>query len=338
MLKKVMAIGLALSMLLCLAACSKQPASVETTTSQSSAPEPSPTPDPRTMPEYHSTDAVRERGVLTISVNGSAKLIYPIPDDPETYGELAGTWAGYIPELCRRIAEELGVEAEFVTYDTLEEELQAVVDGEVEFAAGNFVINEERLAIYEMTDRFDVWEEAGDEVFLSTHPLPWPERDEKEKEAGSVSASASASAAEPEPREMIQSEEDLHNARIGVLKGSVQVKNVAAQYPGAELHELPTNAAILEAAIAGEVDACVFTTFDRDFADQIVQAILDGDVAQCDYRVAVTDSLGNGFILMKGNEDLCQSINAIIAQLMQSGWLNECYEAEMVKASERGII
>ena len=73
-------------------------------------------------------------------------------------------------------------------------------------------------------------------------------------------------------------------------------------------------------------------------ADQIVQAILDGDVAQCDYRVAVTDSLGNGFILMKGNEDLCQSINAIIAQLMQSGWLNECYEAEMVKASERGII
>ena len=35
-------------------------------------------------------------------------------------------------EVCRRIAEELGVEVEFVEYATLEAQLQAVTDGDVD--------------------------------------------------------------------------------------------------------------------------------------------------------------------------------------------------------------
>ena len=297
-------------------------------------PTPEPAPDPRTTPEYHFTGAVQERGVLTISMSSNSKLTYIIPDDPEKYGELAGTRDGYIPEMCRRIAEELGVKVEFVECKTLEAQLQAVVDGEVDLAANNFMINEERLAVYEMTDDFNVTEIEGDEVFLSTNPQPWlpPETEEN------ASETEEEVPAEPEPREMIQSEEELAHARIAVLKGSVQVLNTARQYPEAELHQLADNDEILQALVDGQVDAAVFTTYDRAFADKIVEAILDGTVAQCEYEIVPSDSQGSGLILMKGNEELCQSINEIISELMESGWLVECFYKEEAEAVERGII
>ncbi len=55
--------------------------------------------------------------MLTVGVSGNSKTCYVIPDDPEKYGELVGTRAGNVPEVCRRIAEELGVKVEFVGTD-----------------------------------------------------------------------------------------------------------------------------------------------------------------------------------------------------------------------------
>ena len=138
-------------------------------------------------------------------MSSSSKTTYIIPDDPEKYGELAGTRDGYISEMCRRIAEELGVEVEFVEYETLEAQLQAVTDGDVDIAADNFVINEERLAIYEMTDDFSVTDIEGDEVFLSTDPQPWL----PPKESDSDSKLDEETHAEPKDRDMIQNEDEL---------------------------------------------------------------------------------------------------------------------------------
>lgn len=343
MSKKIMALVLTLSMLLCFTACGNKADSNETDTSQSNSNETSeivpasePEPDPETTPEYHFTEAVQERGVLTVGVSGNSKTCYVIPDDPEKYGDLAGTRAGNVPEVCRRIAEELGVEVEFVEYATLEAQLQAVTDGDVDLAADNFTITEERLALYEMTDDFNVREIEGDEVFLSTNPQPWlPPEEETE---ASSSETEDEAPVEPEPREMIQSEEELAHARIAAVKGSVQATNTAEQYPEAELHLLPDNKSILEALIAGEVDAGVFSMIDRAFADQIVQAIVDGNVAQCGYEVVTPDFRGYGLVLMKENEKLCQSINEIIAELKESGWLLECFDTEEAKAVERGIV
>ena len=345
MSKKVTAIVLALSILFCFTACGNKADSNESDTSQNGAVassegipsgEPEPEPDPKTMPEYHFTEAVQERGVLTVGVSGNSKTCYFIPDDPEKYGELVGTRAGNVPEVCRRIAEELGVEVEFVEYATLEAQLQAVADGDVDLAADNFTITEERLALYEMTDDFNVREIEGDEVFLSTNPQPWlPLEEETEESSPETEDEAPV---EPEPREMIQSEEELAHARIATVKGSVQAANIAKLYPEAELHLLPDNQSILEALAAGEVDAGVFSMIDRAFADEIVEEIVDGNVAQCGYEVATPDFRGYGLVLMKGNEKLRQSINDIIADLKESGWLLECYNTEEAKAAERGII
>ena len=43
----------------------------------------------------------------------------------------------------------------------------------------------------------------------------------------------------------------MGHARIAVLKGSVQAKNAAEQYPEAELYELSDNDEILEALSPG---------------------------------------------------------------------------------------
>ena len=302
-------------------------------------PEPVPTPVSKTEPAYHFTDQIQERGVLIVggAVNNAASYI--IPDDPETYGELAGTRDGYVLAVCRRIAEELGVEVECIEYENLEALLQAVVDGDVDLASGTFVITEERLALYEMTDRFDVVNEEGYVIYFSTNPEPWlPPEEALEADSDSDADPDEEIPIEPEPREMIQSEEELVHARIAIVNGSVQGDHTAKQYPEAELYPLASNEEVLEALATGQVDAGVFTSYIQEFQDQIVEAIYEGTIVISGYSVENLDFHGQGMILMKGNEELCQTINEILGDLMESGWLTECYKAEEIKAVERGII
>ena len=262
-------------------------------------------------PAYHATSAVQGRGVLTVAVSGQSRTTYKIPDDPDKYGDLAGTWDGNVPEMCRRIAQELGVEAEFVEYASVEAQLNAVASGEADLAAENFVHTAERLATYEMTDSFLLGEIGGDEVFLSAKPV-----------SGS----------------RIRKEADLKVARIGVVKGTVQVRYTTLQYPKATVVELADNQAVLDAIASGQVQAGVFTMFDKNFAALVVDQIIANKVVQCSYTVKDPTLKGVGLILMKGNWDLCHSINAILCDLRESGWLASCYKTEEKESVERGII
>ena len=293
MFKKVISLAMALSMLLGLSAWAGAAA-----------------PADKSDPAYHSVEAIQERGVLTVSVSGNSTLNYLIPDDVKKYGDLAGTRDGSVPELCREIARALGVELKFVEYKTMAEQLQAAASGEVDLAADNFLINKERLALYEMTDSFDVINISGDKVFLSTKP-----------------ASGNR----------VRSEADLTRARIAVVKATAQATNTAIQYPGAELLELADNQAVLDALVKGEADAGVFTAFDNAFAEKINQAIARGTVAQCGYMIHLPDYRGFGLILMKGNRNLCQFINTMLYDRIESGWMLECFKAEDREAVERGI-
>ena len=293
MFKKVISLAMALSMLLGLTAWAGAAA-----------------PTDKSDPAYHSTEAIKERGVLTVSVCTNARHNYIIPDNPKKYGDLAGTRDGTVPELCREIARELGVELKFVEYKTTEEQIQAAASGEVDLAVDNFLINKERLALYEMTDSFDVINISGDKVYLSTKP-----------------ASGNR----------VRSEADLAHARIAVVKATAQATNTAIQYPQAELVELADNQAVLDALVKGEADAGVFTAFDNAFAEKISQAIARGTVVQSSYMIHLPDYRGFGLILMKGNRNLCQFINTMLYDRIESGWMLECFKAEDREAVERGI-
>ena len=293
MLKKILSLAMALSMLLGLTAWAGAAA-----------------PTDRSDPAYHSVEAIQERGVLTVSVSGDSTLNYLIPDNPKKYGDLAGTRDGTVPELCREIARELGVELKFVEYKTMAEQLQAAASGEVDLAVDNFLINKERLALYEMTDSFDVITTSGDKVYLSTKP-----------------ASGNR----------VRSEADLTRARIAVVKATAQATNTAIQYPQAELLELADNQAVLDALVKGEADAGVFTAIVQAFAEKISQAIARGTVVQSSYMIHLPDYRGFGLILMKGNRNLCQFINTMLYDRIESGWMLECFKVEDREAVERGI-
>lgn len=145
MFKKGLAILLALSVLLCLAACGESPAPAEATTptpSPSAVPTEesvTPTPEPTAVPEtslaYHSTDAIRERGTLRVALQTeNSKMSYFVPEGLEEFADRAGEPSGYVPWVCQQMAEDLGVALEFVFYDTAEQQLMSAQNGEVDAA------------------------------------------------------------------------------------------------------------------------------------------------------------------------------------------------------------
>ena len=303
--------------------------------------EPETVADPKTTPEYHYPDQIKERGVLKISSSAQSSVDYLLPDDPDQYGDLAGERRGYVPDFCRRIAEELEVELEIVEYDTVDEQLKALENGDVDIAAGAFTINDKRLELYEMTDRYDVVDEPGTKIFFSTNPQPWlpieivlgletpDEQTTDEQEETEI---------EPEPREMLKNKEELALARIGLVKGSAQGEAIMLAYPEAEFYELGTNEDVLEALVDGTVDAGVFTSYDKQFQDQIKMKLAENKISISGYEIEDPDYKGYGLILMKGNEELCRYVNELTASLLDNGWLLETYKTDEKEAIKYGFL
>ncbi len=293
MLKKVIAIALALSLLLCPTALAKE----GTLTGKGS-------------PSDHSTSAIKARGVLTIASNSQSAIDYLIPNDPEKYGDLAGTRGGAVPEVARQIAKELGVKAVFVEYDTVEEALWATASGEVDVAAGAFLLNDEREALYQMTDSYDIVGEDVHPVHLSTKP-----------KSGSIP----------------KNEAELGRACIGVVKGTGQARFTGLQYPQATLVQLPDNQAVLDAIVNGDVDAGVFTGHDQVFLDLIQKAYYDGKLTGSIFQVRNPDYRGYGMVLMKGNEEFCSFINRFFYNVREDGWLLECFKTKELETVKLGF-
>lgn len=262
----------------------------------------------------HSVEAIQQRGTLRVALqSANSKMSYRVPEGIEEYAERAGQPSGYVPLLCQQLAEDLGVKLEFVFYDVTEQQIVAAENDEVDISANVWSITEERLARFTMTDNIFVTGIEGDEVFLRADP-------------------------ERPGNPLIESEEALATARIAAVKATVQVDNTRLQYPEAELIPYADNDAALDALLSGEVDAAVFTTFDKAFADILVEAIVDQQICQCDYDIVNPEIKGVGFILMKGNTDLCDYINERLAQYRSSGLLQQLNDASESEAKAMGII
>ena len=262
----------------------------------------------------HSVAAIQQRGTLRVAVqSGNSKMSYRVPEGMEEYAERAGQPSGYVPFLCQQLAQDLGVTLEYVFYDLTEQQIVAAENDEVDISANVWSITEERLERFTMTDNIFVTDIEGDEVFLRADPQH---------------------PASP----LIDSEEALSEARIAAVTATVQVDNARLQYPEAEVVTYADNDAALDALLSGKVDAAVFTTFDRAFADILVQAIVDQQICQCDYDIVNPEIKGVGFILMKGNTDLCDYINEQLTRYRSSGILQELNDLSESEAKAMGII
>ncbi len=262
----------------------------------------------------HSIEAIQQRGTLLVAIQtDNSKMSYWVPEGIEEFADRAGEPSGYVPLLCQQLAEDMGVTLEFVPYDLTEQQIEAAEKGEADISANVWSITEDRLERYTMTENILVTGIEGDEVFLRADP----------ERPGSP---------------LIDSEEALSLARIGAVKATVQVDNTRLQYPEAEVVAYADNDAVLEALLEGEVDAGVFTTFDKTFADILVQAIVDQQICQCDYEIANPEIKGVGFILMKGNDELCDFINDQLTLYRNNGFLQELNDLSESEARAMGII
>ncbi len=262
----------------------------------------------------HSVEAIQQRGTLRVALQAeNSKMSYRVPEGIEEYADRAGQPSGYVPFICRQLAEDLGVTLEFVFYDVTEQQIQAAENGEADISANVWSITEERLEQFTMTNNILVTDIEGDEVFLRADP----------ENPGSP---------------LIDSEEALAVARIAAVKATVQVNNTLLQYPEAEVVPYADNAAALDALLSGEVDAAVFSTFDKAFADILVEAIQDQRICQCEYEIVNPEIKGVGFILKKGNTDLCDYINERLALYRSDGLLQELNDLCESEARAMGII
>ena len=262
----------------------------------------------------HSIEAIQQRGTLLVAIQtDNSKMSYWVPEGIEEFADRAGEPSGYVPLLCQQLAEDMGVTLEFVPYDLTEQQIEAAEKGEADISANVWSITEDRLERYTMTENILVTGIEGDEVFLRADP-------------------------ERPSSPLIDSEEALGLARIGAVKATVQVDNTRLQYPEAEVVAYADNDAVLEALLEGEVDAAVFTTFDKTFADILVQAIVDQQICQCDYEIANPEIKGVGFILMKGNDELCDFINDQLTLYRNNGFLQELNDLSESEARAMGII
>ena len=262
----------------------------------------------------HSIEAIQQRGTLLVAIQtDNSKMSYWVPEGIEEFADRAGEPSGYVPLLCQQLAEDMGVTLEFVPYDLTEQQIEAAEKGEADISANVWSITEDRLERYTMTENILVTGIEGDEVFLRADP----------ERPGSP---------------LIDSEEALGLARIGAVKATVQVDNACLQYPEAEVVAYADNDAVLEALLEGEVDAGVFTTFDKTFANILVQAIVDQQICQCDYEIANPAIKGVGFILMKGNDELCDFINDQLTLYRNNGFLQELNDLSESEARAMGII
>lgn len=262
----------------------------------------------------HSVAAIQQRGTLLVAVqSGNSKTSYRVPEGIQKYADRAGQPSGYVPFICEQLAEDLGVTLEYVFYDLTEQQIVAAENGEADISANVWSITEERLERFTMTDNILVTPIEGDDIFLRADPQH---------------------PASP----LIDSEEALAVARIATVTSTVQTENARKQYPEAEVLTYADNDAALDALLSGEVDAAVFSTFDKAFANILVEAINEQQICQSDYDIVNPEIKGVGFILMKGNADLCDYINEQLTQYRNSGLLQELNDASESEAREMGII
>lgn len=321
--KKLISLLLAMALAVSLCGCGAEPEDTEqdpapsataAETEQAPTPTPGPTPDPKTTVEYHSIAEIQARGTLRVGLqSGNSKMSYRVPEGIPEYADRAGEPSGYVPFICQQLAQDLGVTLEFVLYDAAEQQINAADAGEVDISANVWSITEERLARYTMTNNILVTDIEGDEVFLRADP-------------------------QDPANPLIGSEEELSVARIGAVKATVQVNNAQMQYPEAEIVAYADNDAVLDALLSGEVDAAVFTTFDKAFADILVEAIIDQHICQCEYDIVNPEITGVGFIVMWGNAELCDYINDRLAQYRSDGLLQELNDRNEIEAAAMGII
>lgn len=116
--------------------------------------------------DYHSVDAIKERGILKVGMKKFSWSWFKLPDNaPRTNPEKE--WYGWEAEFAENISKDLGVKEEIVEFNNTSDMLTSLGNGEVDLVMSGVLI-ESYLDTnkYTISNRYDSW--AQDNFIIIT--------------------------------------------------------------------------------------------------------------------------------------------------------------------------
>lgn len=211
-------------------------------------------------------------------------------------------YVGFDIMLAKYIADELGMELEILpmSFDSCP---TAVISGKATLAISGFSWMEDRAANYNLSDYYYAGDNETEQVIITL----------KNKEGQFTTA------------------EDFNGMKIGAQNASLQEQLCQEQLPGAEIVTLGDLSTALMQLKKGDFD---FIAVAKGQADVFLSN--DPDVALSGFEFDVDPKyVGNLVILKKGDDEMTEKVNAILAKAEAAGLYAEWYEEAEILAGSK---
>lgn len=211
-------------------------------------------------------------------------------------------YVGFDIMLANYIADELGMELEILpmSFDSCP---TAVTSGKATLAISGFSWMEERAANYNLSDYYYAGDNETEQVIVTL----------KDKEGQFTSA------------------EDFNGMKIGAQNASLQEQLCQEQLPGAEIVTVGDLSTALMQLKKGDFD---FIAVAKGQADVFLAN--DPDVALSGFEFNVDPKyVGNLIVLKKGDDEMTEKVNAILAKAEATGLYEQWYEEAEILAGSK---
>ena len=211
-------------------------------------------------------------------------------------------YVGFDIMLAKYIADELGMELEILpmSFDSCP---TAVTSGKATLAISGFSWMEDRAANYNLSDYYYAGDNETEQVIITL----------KDKEGQFASV------------------DDFAGMKIGAQNASLQEQLCQEQLPGAEIVTIGDLSTALMQLKKGDFD---FIAVAKGQADVFLSN--DPDVALSGFEFDVDPKyVGNLVILKKGDDEMTEKVNAILAKAEAAGLYAEWYEEAEILAGSK---
>lgn len=211
-------------------------------------------------------------------------------------------YVGFDIMLAKYIADELGMELEILpmSFDSCP---TAVTSGKATLAISGFSWMEDRAANYNLSDYYYAGDNETEQVIITL----------KDKEGQFASV------------------DDFAGMKIGAQNASLQEQLCQEQLPGAEIVTLGDLSTALMQLKKGDFD---FIAVAKGQADVFLSN--DPDVALSGFEFDVDPKyVGNLVILKKGDDEMTEKVNAILAKAEAAGLYEQWYEEAEILAGSK---
>lgn len=265
---------------------------------------PAETPDSQTeTPAETPAETPDTAQTVLEKIKASGKLVVGTEAQyaPYEFKDLDANFAGCDMWLAQQIADSLGVELEVIdmAFDGI---INAVKSGQVDLGIAAFTNTPERA---EEIDFSDLYETSAQLLVVK---------------AGNADVYATKDA--------------LADQKVGAQKGTIQSQLIQSALPESELFELEKYPALALEVQNGNIAGLVV---DQAVGESLI-ATSNGGLEVANFAFTAEEaSFGKSVVVAKGNEDLVEAVNEVIAKVTADGSYQNAYDEAVALAATLGL-